>query len=235
MSTSAGSVDGDDVCGVEGHLRVDAVVFDCDGTIADTESVAEAAWTAMLAERGYEATRKDFAAIIGHPFPQNWEHFAARATLGDRDVFRAELRVRFLALMEDGFRVYPDAVATMRALAQRGATLAVASSSSRAHVERVLVRAGVERLVAVIVASEDVREHKPHPRPYLEAVGHLGVPAERAGAVEDTAVGVASARAAGLFTVGVRRRDVPVHVLDEADRVVDEIDVSVFLAVAGDA
>ena len=234
MSASADGAGGKDGGRVDGRLRVDAVVFDCDGTIADTESVAEAAWTSMLAERGYEATRDDFATIIGHPFPQNWEHFAARATLGDPDAFRAELRVRFGSLMEDGFRVYPDAVVTMRSLAERGVTRAVASSSSRAHVERVLVRAGVDDLVAAIVAAEDVREHKPHPRPYLDAVGHLGVPTGRAGAVEDTSVGVASARAAGLFTVGVRRRDVPAHLLDEADRVVDEIDVSVFLAVAGD-
>jgi len=212
-----------------GRLRVDAVVFDCDGTIADTESVAEAAWTALLQERGYEATDEDFAAVIGHPFPQNWEHFSARARLGDQDAFRAQLRARFLGLMEDGFSVYADAVATMHRLIERGAVLAVASSSSRAHVVRVLERAGVAGLVSAVVASEDVREHKPHPRPYLDAVALLDVSVGRAAAVEDTSVGVASARAAGLFTVGVRRRDTPAHLLDEADRVVDEIDVSVFI------
>lgn len=213
----------------EGVRRVRAVVFDCDGTIADTESVAEASWRELLAEHGYVATDDDFAAVIGHAFPQNWAYFGARAPLGDPVDFRARLRARFLARMDAGFAVYADAVEAMRALAGAGIHLAVASSSTRRHVERVLDRAGVRDLVTTVVAVEDVTEHKPLPAPYLAATAGLGVTPSDAAAVEDTAVGIASARAAGLLTVAVRRRGTPVALLADADRVVERIDAAVIL------
>jgi HAD superfamily hydrolase (TIGR01509 family) len=207
---------------------IEAVVFDCDGTIADTESVAESAWRATLLDHSYVATDDDFAAVIGHPFPQNWDHFSARVDLGDQEDFRARLRARFIATMDAGLDVYPDAVEAMRELAAAGVALAVASSSTRRHVERVLDRVGVAGLVRAVVAVEDVHEHKPLPGPYLAAIAALRIGPERAGAVEDTPVGIASARAAGLYTVGVRRRAMPVERLAQAHRVVERIDAVVF-------
>jgi beta-phosphoglucomutase-like phosphatase (HAD superfamily) len=103
----------DQVCAATPRLPT-AVVFDCDGTIADTEAIADRAWEATLAEYGYTPSRDDFRAVIGHPFPQNWSYFAARAALGDRDVFRARLRARFIDLFDRELAVYPDAVATSR-------------------------------------------------------------------------------------------------------------------------
>ena len=85
---------------------------------------------------------------------------------------------------------------------------------------RVLGRARLTRLVDVVIGSDDVVRHKPHPEPYLQAVGALGADPAASVAVEDTDVGVASALAAGLYTVAVVRGHVPAAELVAADRVV---------------
>lgn len=203
-----------------------AVVFDCDGTIADTESISDRAWQATLAEHGYTPTPDDFRAVIGHPFPQNWAYFAARADLGERDAFRARLRERFIHLFDRELAVYPDAIATIAALGDAGVPIAVASSSSRGHVRRVLDRAGVRDRVAAIVGADDVEHHKPDPMPYLEAAAAIGVDPRECSAVEDTPVGLAAALGAGMFSIAVVRSHGVAEELADAHRVVHELTVA---------
>ncbi|MFA9429313.1 HAD family hydrolase [Egicoccus sp. AB-alg2] len=202
-----------------------AVVFDCDGTLADTERLADRAWQLTLREHDYEPTRADFAAVIGRPFPWCWDYFAQRADLGDRDDFIGRLRGRFQRLFEEDLDLHDDTVTTMRALAAAGVALAMASSSSHEHVEKVLRRGDLLDLVPVIVGADDVPLHKPDPTPYVAAARGLGLPADACTAVEDTGVGVAAGRAAGMFTVAVVRHGVEPASLREAHRVVHEVTV----------
>lgn len=202
------------------------VVFDCDGTIADTESLSNRAWSTTLRTYGYEPTSEDFAAVIGHPFPQNWIYFSERVDLGDQDRFRASLRERFIDLFDRELVLYPDAVATIRHLHGAGIPIAVASSSNHRHVERVLEQGQLTSMVQVIVGADDVGRHKPDPEPYLTAAEGIGVPAADCSAVEDTAVGLAAANAAGMFTVGIVRTHGSDVGLSSAHRVVHELDVA---------
>ena len=201
--------------------RPTAVVFDCDGTLADTEPLADQAWRDALAEFGYEATDDDFRAVIGHPYPATFAYFAARAPLGDPQEFRPRVRDRFQRLLDEHLRLHPDAEAAVRELAGHGVPLAVASSSSHEHVVRILEHGGIAHLVAAVVGADDVERHKPDPQPYLVAATALGQDPGDCTAVEDTPVGIASARAAGLFTVGVVRGSFDRSELDQAHRVVD--------------
>jgi len=207
----------------------DGVVFDCDGTIADTETLSKIAWRERLAEFGYQATQHDFITITGHPFPHNWDYFTDKVDLGDPAEFRHGLRTRFQELSDAHLEVYPDTIATMRAVADAGIPIAVASSSSREHVLRVLEQGEVGDLVAAVVAYGDTTHPKPHPDPYAEAVRRLSLNPHACVAVEDTPVGVASAVAAGLFTVAVMRRGTTPQVLAEADRVVAEVTFTALL------
>lgn len=202
------------------------VVFDCDGTLADTETLSARAWREVLARRGIEVTDADHTAIIGRAWPHGFEHFSARADLGDIDEFRAELRAHATEIYADGLELFPDAVATLLALTGAGVPVAVASSSSRAHVLRCLERGGLIEHVTAVVGADDVRDHKPHPEPYLMAAAAIGVDPSRCTAVEDTPIGVASARAAGTFTVAVERGVVDPAGLASADRVVAELEVA---------
>lgn len=201
------------------------VVFDCDGTLADTEPLSARAWAEVLADHGVEATDNDQQAIIGRAWPAGFDHFSARADLGDRDRFRERLRSRAVALFTTELELFPDAVATLVALTDAGVPVAVASSSTRAHVLRCLDRGDLTHRVAAVVGADDVTEHKPHPEPYRVAATALGLPPARCTAIEDTPIGVASARAAGSFTVAVLRGVIDGDRLGAADRVVDTIDL----------
>jgi HAD superfamily hydrolase (TIGR01509 family) len=153
----------------------------------------------------------------------NWAHFSARGELGDVEVFRAELRTRFRALFDEGLEVHDDAVEVHARRAAQGSAIAVVSSSTRDHIERVLDRAGVTGLVQHIVASGDTEQHKPAPDPYLAACVRLGVDPRRTVGVEDTTTGARSSRAAGLWTVAVRRAHAVPELAEHADVVVDRL------------
>jgi len=204
-------------------VPVRAVVFDLDGTLADTERLSDLAWSRALASRGYRATPEDFAALVGRPVGANLAHFAARVELGDPVVFRAEVHEAFLALIATDLRLHEDATTSLRALAAEGVAVAVATSSTRGHATRVLAAGGLDAIVREVVAAEDVTRHKPDPAPYLEACRRLGVPVALAAAVEDTPVGATSARAAGAWTVGVRRAHAVPELALAAHVVVDEL------------
>ena len=208
-----------------GHPR--GVVFDCDGTLADTESLSDRAWDLTLGEYGYRPSPEDFQSVIGRTFQQNWAYYSRRVGLGDQDVFYERLRTHFLALFDRELVLYDDAVATLRCCASAGVRVAVASSSHRAHVKRVLERGRLTKLVTAIVGADDVERHKPDPEPYLLAAAALDLPAVECVAVEDTSIGIASARAAGMFTVAVRRRHAAALDLGQAHRLVDELTFAV--------
>lgn len=210
------------------------VVFDCDGTLADTESLSEKAWVASLAEHGYVPTEADFRELVGYPFPENWDYFSARADLGDQERFRVGLRDRYVALFAAELTLHDDAVGTLRELAELGVPIGVASSSSRASVQGVLERAGVHELVRVVIGVDDVVEHKPAPEPYLRAAAALALDPRVCTAVEDTPAGVRSSRAAGMFTVAVLRSHGDRRSLAAADRIVEEVTLAALLAPSPD-
>jgi HAD superfamily hydrolase (TIGR01509 family) len=203
-----------------------AVVFDCDGTLADTESLSDRAWTELLTAHGYTPTVADFQAVVGYPFAQTWDHFAALADLGDPQGFRTRLRARFGQLFDAELELHRDAVDTLRALAAAGVAIAVASSSSHAHVDRVLARGELTDAVRAVIGADDVTEHKPLPAPYLAAADALGVAPERCVAVEDTGVGVASSLAAGMYTVAVLRAHQSAEDLRAAHRIVPRVTIA---------
>lgn len=205
----------------------DGVVFDCDGTLVDTEPLAERAWEEVLSRRGYRATVEDFAAVLGLSGEPSYAYFDARVDggLGSFDTFRREYREAFAVHFDAGVQVFDDAVATIRALHAVDVPVAVASSSRRAHVARSLAACGLADVVVAAFGADDVSDQKPHPEPYLTAARALGVRPDRCSAVEDSRVGVASAKAAGMFTVAVRRGHVRETELAVADRVVDEVTI----------
>ena len=201
----------------------DAVLFDCDGTLADTEPISDRAWQDVLAGYGYTITEQDVQSVVGQPFAASYAHYAAKVDLEEPGRIRARLRERFVARFESEMSLHRDAVDTLLRLVVDGTPVAVVSSSSREHVARVLAWGELEAAVPLIVAAEDVDEHKPAPEPYLLAASQLGVEPSGCTVVEDTSVGIASGLTAGCFVVGVRRAHNDGRSLAAAHRVVDEV------------
>lgn len=199
-----------------------AVVFDFDGTLVDSERVSRAAMTEVLAQDDYTLTDEDHRAVVGHAWPHT-RAYLARTVGYDEDgieSYRKRVRQAFRDRL-DQVVAFPDAVATLTAVADAGVPVAVCTSSGRLYLERLLEWRGLAGRISATVASEDTVEHKPQPAPYLLAAERLGVAPARCVAVEDTPTGIAAARGAGMLVVGVDRglgMDV-----SQAHHVVDEV------------
>jgi HAD superfamily hydrolase (TIGR01509 family) len=198
-----------------------AVIFDCDGTLVDSEPLARTAWERALAPYGYAITEVDVERSVGLPYARVHEYFADRAPLPPADQFWLAFSGELFTLIDERLVVFDDAVGAARELRRRGIPLAVASSSPRERLHRTLRRAGLLDVFDVTVAGDEVERGKPEPDMFLVAAERLGVDATDCVAIEDSPPGVAAARAAGMVTIAVCRVPGTEATLAAADRVVD--------------
>ena len=186
-------------------LEFEAILFDFDGVLLDSEPVHCDCWREVLGPLGvavtwevYEAhcvgaSDRDmmqiFARLRDPPADPAllWEQYERK-----KQIFRARMEVNppFAAGVTEFFREL-----------SRNYQLAVVSSSARAEIEPLLEAAGVRQYLETMVCGEDVERHKPAPDPYLLAGRILGI--QRALVVEDSSQGLESARAAGFEAVRV--------------------------------
>lgn len=206
-----------------------AVIFDCDGTLVDSEPLARRSWERLLGDRGYALTDADYAAVLGLPYDRVHGFFAERVELPCHAVFWVEFSRALFELIDTELEPFADALETVAALAEAGVPMAVASSSPRERLDRSLARAGLTRSFAATVAGDEVTRGKPAPDMYLEAARRLGASPAACVAVEDTLPGVASALAAGMTVVGIARDGAA---LDGAHTVVERLSISHVLAAA---
>lgn len=194
-----------------GHDRVvvDAVVFDLDGVLLDSEQAWDEARRALVRERGGRWRPEAQRAMMGMSSPE-WSRYL-RDELGvdmaPEDISRAVVE-RLVAGYRRHLPLLPGAVEAVRALAARW-PLGLASSSNRPVIDLVLELAGLAGAFAATVSSEEVARGKPAPDVYLEAARRLGVAPEACVAVEDSTNGLRSAAAAGMRVVALPNRDYP--------------------------
>ena len=210
-----------------------AVVFDCDGTLVDSEPLSRRAWERALAPHGYQVTDEDLAACVGRSYPHTHGHFAARASLPPAEAFWPVYAGELFALIDAELEPFVDAIAAVAELQRRGVAIAVASSSARERLQRTLARTGLGGVFAVTVAGDEVARGKPAPDMFLAAAELLGVAPSRCVAVEDSVPGLQSALAAGMATVAVARDSSASAALAAADVVVDELTADVILGAVG--
>jgi HAD superfamily hydrolase (TIGR01509 family) len=182
---------------------IEAVVFDLDGVVVDSEQVWDDVREQLAQERGGRWHDRAQADMMGMSSPE-WSAYMhdviglpeSPAEINDEVVRRMIERYGESLPLLDG------AIAAIHGLAARF-TLGVASSSNRSIIELVLERAGVAGLFAAVVSSEEVARGKPAPDVYLEAARRLGVEPERCAAIEDSSNGLRAAHAAGMRVVAV--------------------------------
>jgi HAD superfamily hydrolase (TIGR01509 family) len=210
-----------------------AAIFDCDGTLVDSEPLARIAWARSLAPHGYEIDDAEYAGLIGLPYPRVHAFFAARIPgLEPIDVFWDGYSARLFDLIDSELVPFEDALETVRGLAARGLEVAVASSSPRARLDRTLARAGLADAFAVSVAGDEVARGKPAPDLFLAAAERLGVAPARCAVIEDSPAGVAAGLAAGMRTVGVARTAKEAQALSDAHVVLERLTPETVLAAA---
>ena len=208
-------------------LRVKGVIFDVDGTLANSvgffyeialEVLALAGVPPVAKERVYELMRHGDAAPLEKLFPLDYPDPSAtlKRIVDER--------------MDEWMRRYhheteaiPGSLAVLHDLHARGLLLGIATSSGRAL--PFLDRWGVRHLFSGIVGREDVESRKPHPEPVLKCLGHLELQASEVMYIGDSPIDIRAGKAAGAYTAGVLTGTSPHDVLlrEDPDHILDSV------------
>ena len=181
----------------------DAVVFDNDGLLLDTESVWTRAEEDLFERRGRTFTPADKRELVGTSAAIAGRVLEER--LGDPAAeVMDELNALVVAELERGVEAMVGARELLERLRERGTPIGLVSNSPLRFVQRSLEITGFDAIFDVVLSAHEVANPKPAPDPYLEACRRLGVVAgPGVVALEDSPSGVAAARAAGLTVIGV--------------------------------
>jgi HAD superfamily hydrolase (TIGR01509 family) len=184
-----------------------AVVFDFDGLIVDTEWPEYRSIADCFEDHGQHFPPEAWVHVIGSSWDVDWvaelEGLVGRTL--DRAALHTRRRDRARELREPLVPM-PGVVELLTAISDAGLALAVASSSPRDWVEPLLERLGLRAPFRVVCCRDDVSEAKPSPELYVLACAALGVEPARTVALEDSANGITAANAAGLRSVAVPNR-----------------------------
>jgi HAD superfamily hydrolase (TIGR01509 family) len=205
--------------------RIDAVVFDLDGVLVQSEHLWDEARRELVAEEGLEWPDGATQAMMGMSSPE-WsayvrDEIGVRRSAGD---INAEVVERLRAHYREQIPWLPGAQDAVRRLAERW-PLGLATSSNREVIEEVL-DAGLRDLFQVTVSSEEVARGKPSPDVYEEALRRLGTEPGHSAAIEDSTNGLLAADAAGMAVVAVPNDAHPPErrALERAGVVLDSLD-----------
>jgi HAD superfamily hydrolase (TIGR01509 family) len=204
---------------------IEAVVFDLDGVIVDSEQVWDDVREEYVRETGGRYTATATRDMMGMSSVE-WSAYMADelGVPGSPQEINAEIVRRMLVRYGDDPPLIEGAVEAVHMAASRW-PLAIASSSNPELIEVVLRAAGLRELFPVTVSSQEVARGKPAPDVYLEAAKRLGVEPARCVAVEDSHNGIRSAKAAGMRVVAVPNPHFPPDedALARADAVVGTV------------
>jgi beta-phosphoglucomutase family hydrolase len=183
---------------------IKALIFDCDGTLADTMPLHWRAWQAIATRYQIHFPMDRFYSLGGVPSRDILKMLSAEQGLGlDHLAVAKEKEAEYLPLIA---QVEPiNAVVGIAREHFGKVPMAVASGGTRSGIEQVLAHLGIRSLFQAVVTSEMVKQQKPAPDIFLEAAKQLGVPARSCRAYEDTDLGMQAIRAAGMEAVDVRQ------------------------------
>ena len=204
---------------------IEAVIFDLDGVLLDSEQVWDEAREQLAKERGgdwHESAQRD---MMGMSSPE-WSRYM-HDVIGlpePPEEISAEVVERLTMLYREHLPIVPGARETVERLADRW-PVGLASSSNRELIDLALELLDVKHLFKTTVSSEEVPRGKPAPDVYLEAARRLGVHPKHAAAIEDSENGIRAAKAAGMRVITIPNQHFPPagQALAEADVVLDSL------------
>jgi len=185
---------------------IQGLIFDCDGTIADTMPLHYRAWASALREHGHDFPEALFYEMAGIPSVRIVELLNERHGYDMPPVETADRKERmYLKTIQHGRAIEP-VVQIVHQFAGK-LPMAVATGGTRAIASKTLEALKVIQHFAALVTADDVAHGKPAPDIFLEAARRIGVAPARCCAFEDAELGLQSARAAGMLVIDVR----PMH------------------------
>lgn len=200
-------------------MAISALLLDFNGTLSDDEPLLCSIFQDLFAELGKPISGAEYYdRLAGLSDPEVVEEW-----LGEPDPMVVARKIeRYRELSADGSTVSAEARQAVLEAAGRVA-VAVVSGSARSEIEPVLEAAGISSSIAAVVAAEDVEHGKPAPDGYRRALELLEIDPREAVAVEDSDVGIAAAKAAGLRCIAVTGT-LPPSRLGAADEIIEGLD-----------
>ena len=212
-----------------------AVIFDLDGLLLDSESAWDGGRKALVAEHGLVWPDGATEAMLGMSSPEWSRH--VRDALGvplEPDEISDRVVAHVLSTYEERLPLLPGAEAAVARLAERW-PLALASSSNKEVIDRVMETSGWGAVFQTWVSSEEVERGKPAPDVFLEAACRIRVAPDEAAGIEDSNNGILAARAAGLRVIAIPNHEFPPRpeAIAAADVVLDDLDQLTLAVVEG--
>lgn len=209
-----------------------AIIFDMDGVIVDTEYIdfqLQKEFVNMISPLAGTIDERDFPKLVG----RSYVHLAQTIKdLSGSEWTLAEISEQLEAFAKERYQHidYPslfrsDMVDILDYAKEKGIKLAVASSSRKDHIEEVLESCGILPYFDTLVSGEAFTESKPNPAIYLATLAKLGVSAGDAVAIEDSAYGIAAAKAAGVRVIAYEENRMPIDQSQADDHAKDMKDI----------
>ncbi len=189
---------------MDAHPRIEAVAFDCDGLMFNTEESFNVAGRQLLRRRGHDLTPDVLRIMMGRRAAEAFDALVAYLKLDDTpDALREEYKLLFLAALEGRLAAMPGLFDLLALIERRGLPKAVCTSSERPYLTKLLDRFELASRFPVTLTAEDVTHGKPHPEIYLAAAARLGVRPANLLVLEDSENGTKAGAAAGAVAVSV--------------------------------
>ncbi|MBI3914755.1 MAG: HAD family phosphatase [Chloroflexi bacterium] len=207
-----------------------AVIFDLDGLIVDSEPLHQESFNILLARHGiaYRIAEEEYGRVfVGVPVRENCEWLIANLGLKiSAEQAIVEREAAFLELISNprNLVVMPGAREIIERLREKDIPLALATGASRAEAETMLRGIGMTGHFRAVVTGSDVARGKPAPDIYLRALERMGFAGENCLALEDSASGIAAAKSAGLRVIAVPNRYTRHQDLSGADEKVESLE-----------
>ncbi|MBN2353922.1 MAG: HAD family phosphatase [Spirochaetales bacterium] len=201
-----------------------AVIFDMDGVLVDTEPYYLENNKRVFGELGFALPAEEYVHFVGISARRMWEELISRFRLKQsvEELIQLEYETHFRRLAAlPSLEPIAGVMTLIERLKTSGAALAIASSSPRRVIELTLAKAGLAGFFPVTVSGDDVAHGKPHPDIFLEAARRAGVSPSRCLVIEDSPRGLEGAAAAGMTSIGFKNPNSGDQDLSAADLVVD--------------
>jgi beta-phosphoglucomutase len=200
---------------------IKAVLFDYDGVIADSMEDMYLSWKRVLHTHGGNLTRNQFYPLEGKRTQEIAKDLCKRFGIPD-DKYQTIVKEKDAYYANHfSFRLFPHVVSVIKKIKKQGFKTAIVTGGSLPRIQAVTPKAVMD-LFDVVVTCETITRGKPYPDPYLKALELLHLTSVEAVVVENAVLGIASAKAAGLYCIALST-SVPCSELKDADMCVDGI------------
>jgi HAD superfamily hydrolase (TIGR01509 family) len=210
---------------------INAVIFDLDGVLIDSEPLHAMADDKLLNESGINVPENYFDRFVGWTNKAMWEQIKREYPLkpGYEELTERQMALKLNLLAKMNFEPVDGIIELLEALKMNHILMAIASSSPRQFIEAVIEKIGIEHYFTSWISGEEVERSKPEPDIFLRAAELLNIHPDLCLVIEDSASGTIAAKRAGMKCIGYRNPNSGKQDLSKADLILDVLDQAVIL------